>query len=316
MNRRFTIPSLSALRRAFKTEESRFILFVGLKISSISFGITIFINWYLFLVMKLNYAFFKAHGFPQFSEGTPFFDLIVQEAIDNIPIFFAFHIFLLFIGMYVGWLMLRPFRAIGEYCEKVLDNPNTVYKVEEFSTYTLLTRFSEFFFEYLRESRKRREIVTHSIPPQYSKIHKPVPDKIFMLHFGILLVIVAICSGVFIIENSSTVFESMIELATRTLKDHASTTKFFSQQLFILDDVVALTVFLITLCYILLGIHLYAKVSGAAFGIFSTMRSFMKGNYSSRVHLVGYAYLRDYTRKLNKYLDYIQNNFGKEQSKK
>lgn len=316
MSHRFTLPGLSALKRVFKTEESRFILFVGLKISSISFGITIFIYWYLFRVMKLNHAFFKAHGFPQFAEDGPFFDLIVQEAIGNIPVFFAFHVFLFFIGIYVGWLMLRPFRTIGEYCEKVLDNQNAVYKVEEFSTYTLLTRFSEFFFEYLRESRKRNEIITHSIPPQYSKIHKPVPDKIFMLHFGILLFLVAISSGVFIIENCSTVFESMIELATRTLKDHSSTTRFFSQQLFILDDVVGLTVFLITLCYVLLGVHLYSKVSGAAFGIFSTMRAFMKGNYSSRVHLVGYAYLRDYTRKLNKYLDYIQNNFGKEQSKK
>ena len=316
MSQRFTIPKLSSLKRVFKTEESRFILFVGLKISAISFCITIFIYWYLFRVMKLNHAFFKANGFPQFTEESPFFDLIVQEAIGNIPIFFAFHIFLFFIGIYVGWLMLRPFRVIGEYCEKVLDNQNAVYKVEEFSTYTLLTRFSEFFFEYLRESRKRNEIITNSIPPQYSKIHKPMPDKIFMLHFGILLFLIAISSGVFIIENCSTVFEAMIELATSTLKDNSATTRFFSQQAFILDDVVGLTVFLITLCYVLLGVHLYAKVSGAAFGIFSTMRSFMKGNHSSRVHLVGYAYLRDYTRKLNKYLDYIQNNFGKEQSKK
>jgi hypothetical protein len=45
------------------------------------------------------------------------------------------------------------------------------------------------------------------------------------------------------------------------------------------------------------------------------MRSFMKGNHSSRVHLVGYTHLREYTRKLNKYLDYIQNNFSKDRTK-
>jgi hypothetical protein len=86
--------------------------------------------------------------------------------------------------------------------------------------------------------------------------------------------------------------------------------------MFILDDIIGLTIALISFSYILLGLHLYSKVSGAAFGIFSTMRSFMKGNYSSRVHLVGFAHIREYTRKLNKYLDYIQNNFTKEQSKK
>jgi hypothetical protein len=302
------------LNRVFKTEDSRFLLATGLKVSGISVFITVFIYWFLLQVMRLNYAFFRAHGFPQFDES-PFFDLILTEAVENLPVLFAFHVFLFFIGVYVGWLILRPFRVIGEYCETVLDNPNAVYKVEEFSTYNLLTRFSEFFFEYLRESRKRNEIVSNSIPPQYSKIHKPVFDRVFMLHFGILLVIISISSAVFIIENTSTVYESLVELATKTLRDQKSVTHFFSEQLFILDDIVTLTVVLIAICYILLGVHLYGKVSGAAFGIFSTMRAFMKGNHSSRVHLVGYSYLRDYTRKLNKYLDYIENNFGKEQSK-
>jgi hypothetical protein len=290
-------------------------LSVGLKVSGISLAITLFVYWFLFQVMRLNYAFFKAHGFPQFIDESPFYDLIIQEALENIPVLFAFHIFLFFIGVYVGWLMLRPFKTIGEYSEQVLKDPNAIYKVEQFSTYTLLTRFSEFFFEYLRESRKRGVIVSNSIPPQYSKIHKPVLDGIFMLHFGILLVIISISSAVFIIDNSGAVYESMVELATKTLKDQKSVSRYFTEQLFIIDDVVDLTIALISFCYILLGLHLYDKVSGAAFGIFSTMRAFMKGNHSSRVHLVGFAYLRDYTRKLNKYLEYIHNNFGKEQSK-
>ena len=85
--------------------------------------------------------------------------------------------------------------------------------------------------------------------------------------------------------------------------------------MFILEDIVVLTMVLIAVSYTMLGFHLYAKVSGAAFAIFSTMRSYMKGNYSSRVHLVGYSYLRDYTRKLNKYLDYVQNYFAKDPTK-
>ena len=82
-----------------------------------------------------------------------------------------------------------------------------------------------------------------------------------------------------------------------------------------MDDLVILSIVLVAFSYLALGFHLYDKVSGAAFGIFSTMRSFMKGNYFSRVHLVGYAYIRDYTRKLNKYLDHIQNNFDKQKPK-
>ncbi len=303
-----------SIRRAFRNEDSRFIIFVGLKVSSISFFVTLSVYYFLLQVSRLNYAFFEAQGFPLRDEGL-FFDYILGEALENAPILFAFHVFLFFIGTYVGWLILRPFRVIGEYCDQVIENPNTIYKIDEFSHYKLLTRFSEFFFEFLREARRKGEISTNSIPPQYSKIHKPVPDYVFILHFGILLVIISICSCVFIIDNSSILFQDMTDLAMKTLKDPKVVGKFFSNQMFIQDELVFMTVTLTAIFYIMLGFHLYSKVSGAAFGIFSTMRAFMKGNHFSRVHLVGYAYIREYTRKLNKYLDYLENNLNKDNPK-
>ncbi len=312
MQKKILETPIQALKRVFKTEDSRFVISVGLKVSGISLTITMIVYWFLFQIMRLNLAFFKAHGFPEFSEGSPFFDHVIQEAVETIPILFVFHIFLFFLGVYLGWLILKPFKTMGDYCEDVLENANAIYRVDEFSTYSLLTRFSEIFFEYLRESRKRNVFLTNSIPPQFSKVHRPVLDKIFMLHFGILLFVISISSAVFIIENSSSVYSSMVELATKTLPDQKGVSRYFGEQMFILEEIVLLTVTLITICYIMLGFHLYAKVSGAAFGIFSTMRSFMKGNRSSRVHLIGFGYIRDQTRRLNKYLDYMQNNISKD----
>ncbi len=284
----------------------------GIKVSSISFLINMIVYTFLFQVMRLNHAFFKANGFSDIVDESVFYDYLLSEVVDNLTLFFSFHIFLFFVGTYVGWLILRPFKTIGDYCEEVMANPNAIYKLEEYSTYKLLTRFSEFFFEYLRESRKRGQITTNSIPPQYAKIHQPVTDRIFMLHFGLLLVIIAICTSVFIAENTSMIFHNMVELAMKTISHSKVSNRFFSAQTFIIDDAVTLSIILVVAFYIGLGFHLYDKVSGAAFGIFSTMRSFMKGNHFSRVHLVGYAYIRDYTRKLNKYLDFIQNFFDKD----
>lgn len=269
----------------------------------------------MFQVMRLNYAFFKASGIPDLLDQEVFFDYLMTEALDNLPIIFGFHIILFFVGAYVGWLILRPFKRMGDYCDKVIEQPNSEYYVDEFSTYRLFTRFSEFFFEHLRDSRKKGQIHTSSIPPQYLKIHQPVSDQIFMLHFGLLLVIVAISSTFFIVENSAHMFTSMVELATKLLTSSKVTHRYLVQQMFVLDDLIRLTVGLVTASYLALGFHLYNKVSGAAFGIFSTMRSFMKGNYTSRVHLIGYAHIREYTRKLNKYLDYIENNLVKQSPK-
>jgi hypothetical protein len=277
--------------------------------------ITGLVYFFLFEVMRVNLAFFKAHGFPNINDDAVFFDYVASGAIDNLPVIFAFHIALFFIGTYVGWIILRPFRVMGDYAEEVIENQHCIYKVDEFSTYKLLTRFSEFFFEYLRESRKKGELVPNSIPPQYSRIHQPVLDKVFMLHFGLLLTIISISSCVFIIENTELVFQRMIELAAKTLQNPRAVRLYFQDQMFLLNDLVWLTVVLITAGYLALGLHLYSKVSGAAFGIFSTMRAYMKGNHFNRVHLVGYAYLREHTRKLNKFLDYMENNYSKSKPK-
>ena len=306
---------LSTLRihvpRLFKDEDTRFIITVGLKVMGISLAISLWIYYFLYQVTRLNLAFFKANGFQDFRENGIYYEFILNEVVDTLPVFFSFHIFLFFIGTYVGWLMLRPFRSMGEYCEKVITNADEPFVVDEFSTYRLLTRYSEFFFEYLRDSRKAGQLKAHDIPPQFSRIHKPVYDRVFMLHFSILLIIIAICSSLFIIENASSVFKSIIELALGTLKNQAGLDKYFAEQSYILDEIVNITIVLIAVAYTMLGFHLYNKVAGAAFGIFSTMRGFTKGNHSSRVHLVGYAYVREYTRKLNKYLDFIQKNLTK-----
>jgi hypothetical protein len=303
------------LNRVFKNDDTKFVVLTGIKVSSISLLINFIIYTCLFEVMRLNHVFFRSQGFPDFQDDQVFFNYITSEAVENLPVLFLFHIFLFFIGTYVGWLILRPFRMIGDYCEEIIENPEAIYMVDEFSTYKLLTRFSEFFFEFLRDSREKKQLPTNTVPPQFSKIHQPVTDRVFMLHFGLLLVIIAISSSVFIIENGSAVFHSMIELASKTLPSSKDANRFLNAQDFVMDDLISLTIFLITTLYLGLGVHLYGKVSGAAFGIFSTMRSFMKGDHFSRVHLVGYAHIRDNTRKLNKYLDFAQNNFEKRKPK-
>lgn len=301
-------------KKLFKEEDTRFFMGVGLKVSGISFLINSIIFYQIFLVVRLNYGFFLAHGLTPVLDLETFNSYISSEAMEILPVIFGFHVCLFFIGVYVGWLILRPFREIGAYCERALETPNTPYNVDEFSNFRLLTGFSAFFFEFLREARRKGELKEQSIPPQYSRIHSPKMDLTYILHFGLLLFIISICSAVFIIETSDEIFQSMVKLAEKTLKQPKIVTTYFSNQSFILNELVALTVSFIALAYTLLGLHLYGRVSGAAFGIFSTMRAFMKGAHFSRVHLVGYSYIRNNTRKINKYLDYVQRQLEKDKS--
>ena len=121
-----------------------------------------------------------------------------------------------------------------------------------------------------------------------------------------------ILSVVMIMHVATDIHQNTIQLAIKILKaDPKVMAYFFNAQSIVLDELWVMTGILVCVLNLMLAFHLYNAVSGAAFGIFATMRSFIKGNHSARVHLVGYTYLRDSTRQLNKYLDWLQKNLQK-----
>ncbi len=302
------VPSI--VRKLFQTDESRFLLGTALKIWGISLLVELIVGYIVFSNVRLNFYFFKAHGYKGIDYlGEAYFQHVLADMIDALPWILGFHIIIFFMGLYIGHIMLRPFKRMGEYCQVVIDKPETAYQVEEFSSYRLLVRFSEIFFDHLNSSRLKNRIEPRDIPPQYMGIHKPVFDGAFLFHFSFFLVIIMIVTIVAIMGFAIDVHENTSQLAIRMLKaDPKMITEFFFDQSFWVEEMWFLTGLLVVVLHIVMGLHLYAQVSGAAFGIFATMRSFMKGNWQSRVHLVGYSYLRESTRALNKYLDWIQKN--------
>ena len=300
-------------RNAFKTADSRFILFTGFKFASISFATLAIVGYQLYVNARLNFYFFQAHGYSSIAElKEAYFDHLLINFSEILPFIFFFIIAVFLVGLYVAAIILRPFKNIGDYSVKVLDDPNTPYKVDEFAGHRLVTRFSELFFDYLQTSRTNGKLEERAIPPQYMGIHGPIFDGAFLFHFSFFIAIMTIVSIVAIMNIAFDIHENTIQLAIEVLKaDPKVLSSFFSAQTHMLDELWIITALLVCVLNLLLALHLYKAVSGAAFGIFATMRSFIKGNHSARVHLVGYSYLRDSTRQLNKYLDWVQKNLAK-----
>ncbi len=306
------LPSVGIFKKIFQTDESRFLLGTAFKIWGISMLVELVVGYILFVNVRMNFFFFRAHGYTGIDTiGEAYFHHVMGDLIEALPYLLLFHIVIFFMGLYIGHLILRPFKQIGDYCTKAIENPDIAYRPEEFSAYKLLVRFSELFFVHTREARQKNKLTVRDIPPQYMGVHKPVFDGSFLFHFSFFLIIIVIVSIVVIMNFASDVHENMTQLAIRMIKaDPKMMTAFFQEQGFLVDEMWFLTAILVIVLHLVMGIHLYSQVSGAAFGIFATMRSFMKGNWQNRVHLVGYSYLRDSTRALNKYLDWLQKNLS------
>ena len=175
----------------------------------------------------------------------------------------------------------------------------------------LLTSFSIFFFSKIDEAKIKGKLERIDVPQDFTRIHKPVFEKNFFFNYIFVIVIFALLASLSILIMNNVIREQIFLLSQKLLSTKSSGSGkairyFIEEQFTVADIAVYFLMGVHILMYCLFGVHLYGKVSGPAFAVFATMRSFLKGNFHSRVHLIGHYYLREDCRKINKYLDYIQ----------
>lgn len=297
--------------KRYEDDEFMFKFGTGLKFIAISLGFMFSVLLFTYLLLKINLIYFVAHGFPRAAEfQEAFYDFVYSSVIDEIPYVLLAMIFIFCLGFYLSSIMIRPFKMIGKYCEERLAGTTHYYSPDYFSDLKLLTSFSVFFFSKIDEAKNRGSLEKIDVPMDYTRIHKPVFEKNFFFNYLFIIAIFALLTSVGIFVLNNIVREQIFILSQKFLTGHLVGNKeirYFMEEQFSVSDIgVYFFICLHILMYCFFGIHLYGKVSGPAFAVFATMRSFLKGNYHNRIHLIGYSYLRDDCRKINKYLDHVQ----------
>lgn len=313
-----SMPTIKKIKDLYQNDEFMFKLSTGLKFVLISLGFTLAVLLFTYLLLKINLIYFVANGYPGAADfQDAFYDFVYSSLFDEIPYLMLAMVFIFLLGFYLAAVMLRPFKVIGRYCEERLANEAHYYSPDYLSDLKLLTSFSVFFFSKIDEAKNRGFLEKIEVPQDFTKIHKPVFEKNFFFNYLFIIAIFALLTsmGIFIVNNA--IREQIFILAQKFLSSThlAANGKgiryFIEEQFSVADIAVDFFISMHVLMYCLVGVHLYGKISGPSFAVFATMRSFLKGNYHNRVHLIGHAYLREDTRKINKYLDHIQKNLTK-----
>lgn len=300
--------------KPLKDEEVQFRLTTTFKISVIPLITMAVLGFYLANILKMNLIFFEANGFSQLAElREAYYDYIMATLLDTVPFVAGIFIAIIFLGLYLANMILRPFHIIGNYCEKKSNGENIEYDPEFFTDLKLLMGFSEIFFNIMSASQKNKKFLPVEVPAKFAKIHAPVFEQAFFIQFTFFLIVTSIGLASAIYVLTADVYEHMIQLSIESLKHNKVVLYFLKQQSDLIQEVVFFVMGAHFVAYFILASHLYNKVATPAFGIFATMRSFMKGNHTSRVHLIGFNYVRPQGRKINKYLDQLQNFFVESQ---
>jgi hypothetical protein len=291
-------------------DESRFRLSTTFKITLIPI-ITMTVMWtFILIVLRMDLLFFDAHNMTDialFKET--YYQFVINSTLDQWHLVGSMFIILVFVGIYLSNLFLRPFRLIRRYCEDFVEGKETNYDPDFFTDLKLLTSFSEYFFNYMENAKKNKKLEATIIPEKYGRIHSPVFERDFFVQFSFLIILTSIILSVFLNNAAVSIHDGLINLADQTLSTTNLVKYFLEKQTHIIDDILIWVNIVHVFLYVLLALHLYGKVSAPAFGIFSTMRAFIKGKHEQRVHLIGYYYLRPHCRSINKYLDYLEKNY-------
>jgi len=212
------------------------------------------------------------------------------------------------LGWYVSSLILRPFKLIGDYCDQVLKGEKAEYNQDLFTDVRLLTSFCDYFFNCMENALKNKLFTPLEVLKKYQKIHAPVFEKSFFIQFFLLILVTSVAGGIGIYYLTVEIYMDLIALSIQALKSEPVGRYFFSEQKEIFIQIVNIVMVIYLVMNFFLCMHFHSLISGPAFAVFSTMRSFLKGNFDSRIHIIGSRYLRDHIMKINKYLEYIQKN--------
>ncbi len=290
-------------------EEQQFKVGMGLKFLGVSLLCTLSVLLFTYLLIRIDLIFFVANGFPgalDFQDA--FFEFVYSSLYEKLVWLFFSGLFIFVLGYYLSGIMLRPFKVIGQYCEDKMSDKKNYYTPDFFSDLKLLTSFSVFFFSKIDEGVIKGKVTPSEVPVHFTRIHKPIFETSFFFNYVLIIIIFALMSSVGIVAINIEIRDQIFELARKFLANNHQVNYFLDEQFVIADIAVYFFVVLHLFLYFLLGVHMYAKVATPAFAVFATMRSFLKGNYHNRVHLIGYYYLRNDCRKINKYLEHVQKN--------
>lgn len=305
---------LQKLKDWYADDELMFKVGTGLKFVTISIFFLMLVLAFTFIMVRIDLNYFNSKGFPGAAEFEDAFFGFVYSSVNSKWPLLVFPIMAIFaIGYYVAIIMMRPFKVIARFCEERLADQSMQYSPDLFSDLKLLTSFTAFFFARIDEAKVRGKFEKIEIPEGFTKIHKPVFEKNFFFNYFFLIIAFSLLASIGILFLNFEIHDQIMILGKQILKSETNKeiSIFLGDQFEVTKIVTEYLLGFHVVIYCMFGLHLYSKVSTPAFAVFATMRSFLKGNVHNRIHLVGYSYLRNDCRIMNKYLDHVQKTIVK-----
>lgn len=294
----------------FKSEDSRYTLRTALLITAASALVLLVIIYSIWLLVVFNHSYFIANGFPNDSQSLEnFFYFILLAQIDYLPYVGIFFITVFFIGIFMAYVVLRPFNHVVQMCESLIDPSAKKVRVSGLNKQKVLVKIGNYLCDYYDAKSKNKENVV--LPKSLEIIDGPAMDKVFYFQFICLMLILVGVTVFSINVFTGLLYESITTTALSTLKSPKGLNVFLSSQQNAIDLIVWVPSVLSCILYFALARVIISKIEGVTYAYVRDIREVGKGNSLKRISARSDDPGRQAAEAINRILDKLHQESAK-----
>lgn len=236
-----------------------------------------------------------------------FYDYLIGNSLDAMVLVMVACILVFFLGIFLTRVLIRPFEQLAGCCLERLQlkgNDQSLMPSEMIRLGGALGVMSDIFFTHHVLCPTKSTSTAITLPSSMSKIDGPRTNYILLSRLLLpLLLMVMISSAAILILNQQLSDHLLAFVLKYASINNQSSLRLLQYQSQLLYSMSLPLVLLSIILNCLLAQYLCAQVSHVGFALFSTLRSFLKGNLGARMHVIGHQVFREHTRSVNRYLD-------------
>ncbi len=269
------------MKDLFSSQDSRFAIKTALLVTLVPFIMLVIVIYSTWLLLSLNFSYFLANGFPLSEENIDVFtDFLLQSQAEYLPHTFLFFIGVFFIGLFLSYVILRPFNELSDICRELVLAKDERIRIVGLEKSKLLIKLGNFIARYFDAQKNGREV---SVPQELLLVKKPVMDYVFYFQFFCLILIlmtIAIGSLYLFVDQLQ---DSIIYSAMQILKAPKGMSTFLASQRNVYDMIVFIPSVVGAVLYIFMSRLIISKVQGVTYGYVRDVCEIASGNKTRRL---------------------------------
>ena len=269
------------MKGLFTTQDSKFTLKTALLVTSVPVLMIAMVVYSIWLLLSMNYSYFRASGFPLDNNSlNDFINYVVQSQIEYLPLVGLFIVAVFFIGMFLSYIILRPFAQLSEMCEEIKNAKGEKIKIIGLSKKKVLIKIGDFLCKYAEACKNNSKI---EIPEEIQKIKGPVMDVVYYFQFFCIILILNLVTIGSIYIFTEQLQDAIVETAVSTLNAPKGMSVFLSSQNEVFDLIILVPSVVSCLIYILLSRLIINKVQGVTYAYVRDICDVARGNTKRRL---------------------------------